>query len=171
MTNALSGAFLIGLATLLLGCGEESDEVPVSVRLERATAFRQACASAELLRTAQDDVATLESMAAVAASDNPTSPARATLQFARVFHRHAELRAGAYALLDSAARHSPTPADSQRFIQRAAAYSITYPAPGSVEDNVIRSYETKLGAILSDNDHRCNWDIPGMTPTGQAPSR
>jgi hypothetical protein len=85
-----------------------------------------------------------------------------TLQFARVFQRHAEVRATAYALVDSAANHAASSADSSQYLQRAGGFAINYPREGTVEANVLNSYETKFAEIMLDNEHRCNWDIPGL---------
>ncbi|HUE95065.1 MAG TPA: hypothetical protein VMN39_00305, partial [Longimicrobiaceae bacterium] len=80
--------------------------------------------------------------------------------FTRAYHAHAELRAVAYAHLDSAVNHASTSADSARYLERAAAITVRLPQPGTVEGNVITSYTTNLTTMLRDGNHPCNWDIP-----------
>ena len=132
--------------------GEAEEETAASTASEGAAlAARHACAAEELVRTAADDLATIESgFSAGAAPEGLTA-------FARAFLQHAELRHLAYAHLDSAANHSATPADSTRHFQASERIQIVPPRAETVEANVINSYAQKAAAILADADHPCNW--------------
>jgi hypothetical protein len=154
------------LSLTFAACDEGGDRPPDPEQLAfREAAWRQACAARALEEIARSDIETLE--AAMTAFD-PADPvaeisrmaAGAALEFGRAFHRHAELRNRAYAHLDSAVNVARTPADSATYIERAGAFSIRAPDPGSVEANVIADYEQRIAAILGDEDHRCTWDTP-----------
>ncbi|HUE95567.1 MAG TPA: hypothetical protein VMN39_02860 [Longimicrobiaceae bacterium] len=155
------GILLLIIATFLTGCREETEvPVPPAVLLQRAAAFRQACAARELAAAAAEDLAILEELSDPGGSELMQVAARGAADFARAYHRHAELRVGAYALLDSAVNFATTTADSARYVERAGAFTVLLPQEGTVEANVLRSYQAKFSAILGDDDHRCNWDIP-----------
>ena len=141
---------LICFAAACAGEAEEEAAEP-AISGEAALAARHACAAEELLRTAADDLATIEAgFASGAAPEGLTT-------FARAYLQHAELRYLAYAQLDSAANHSATPEDSTRHFQASERIQIVPPAAGSLEANVINSYAQKAAAILADADHPCNW--------------
>ena len=110
-------------------------------------AARQACIAQRLALRAEDELQTLQQMMAA------TGP----LAFQEAYAQHASLRISAYSQVDSALNHARSPEDSTRHIERAQAYEIRRPEPGSVEENVIRSYERNLAAVLGDADHPCNW--------------
>jgi hypothetical protein len=161
----LIGGLVVFLAVIASACDARtpSGDAP-ELRHQRLAAFRQACAARDLLLRAEDDMYTLGAvLAGVEATDDPPLGrgfAHATYEFARAFHQHAELRARAYAYLDSAVNHSASPTDSVRYIERAATFTIRLPAGGTVEANVLDRYQRELTATLADADHRCNWDLP-----------
>ena len=142
------------LICLAAACGEEGGEQEAAgsgMTEAQALAARHVCAAEELVRTAADDLATIEAgFASGAAPEGLTTYARAFLQ-------HAQLRYAAYAHQASAATHSATPADSTRHAQTSDRIQINPPAQGTVEANVINSYAQKATAILTDADHPCNW--------------
>ena len=170
MTSKQRVVDLLALALVLGGCGDaDVDEVPPDVLLERASAFRQACASQEIAATAQENLEMLESTTALMQQPDtipgPGAPLSvAAVEFSRAYVRHAELRSTVYAFLDSAVKHAERSEDSTRYVQRANAFTIRPPDPGTVEANVIESFEENIIRILADDDHRCNWDIPALRP-------
>jgi hypothetical protein len=151
------------LLAFVASCGDQG-EAP-EVRAQRESVHRQACVAGVLAERADDNVRTL--VEALSSSD-PADPIaqitrRATesaLDFARAYQRHAELRVGAYGYLDSAVNRSKTPADSARYADRASSFLIRIPAEGTVEANVMNSYQNDFLALLSDPNHPCNWDFP-----------
>ena len=142
------------LFLLSASCGEPEAEVPAEVRAARNTAARYSCAAQELAAEAAEDARILASTFGGGAAPNVGN---AALSFARAFEQHALLRAAAYAQTDSALNHASTSRDSSRHEAAAARFEIRVPAPGSIEANVIRSYEQKLTAIVGDPDHPCSW--------------
>jgi hypothetical protein len=166
MMRGTTAFLILASVTVVAACGDRAARVESpEVRFERESAFRQACAARLLAQRAQNDLQLLE-MASLGA--DPSDPAaeisrRATaaaVEYARAYERHAELRAGAYANLDSAVNHAETTADSTRFVQRAGSYSLRLPAEGTVEGNVLNSYQADLSSLLADVNHPCNWDFP-----------
>jgi hypothetical protein len=161
--GSLRAAPAVALAVLLCGCGDSNDGPTPEQLAERGQAFRDACASISILRTAADDLAVIEAaFATVDPSDAGAvfgqRAAAAAHDYSRAYLAHAELRAGALTSLDSAVNHSRTPADSIRFTERAASYILRTPLSGTIEANVLTSYDAALVEILADPDHRCNWD-------------
>jgi hypothetical protein len=156
------------LATLFAsGCGDRAPRPePPEIRFERVAAYRQACVSRILLTSAAEDLETLSEAARNVDAADPLGEfsrraTAAALTFAEAYHRHAELRALAYAQLDSAVNHAATAADSIRHLERASAFSsVRVPAEGTVEANVFISYQEGFGGLLGNPDHPCNWDIP-----------
>lgn len=165
----MRSAMMTAAALLMLGgcgdqpAGEAAEDSPVNLA-ERRGAYRQACVAEDLAAQAEDDILTLEEVAAGAGSDPVASlsarAAESALEFSRAYQRHAELRAAAYAHLDSAINHSVTTADSARYAQRAESFSIRAPQAGTVEENVFLSYQTNFIQLLQDEDYPCNWDLP-----------
>ncbi len=160
--SLLAFALVLGAA----GCGDRGPrgESP-EVRLQREGAFRQACAARLLAQRADSDLQLLESSYATVDPADPVAEIsrRATLsaiEFSRAYQRHAELRVSAYAYLDSAVNHAASAADSARYIQRAGSFSPRFPAEGSIEGNVLSSYQANLLALLENVNHPCNWDFP-----------
>ena len=146
------------------GVGGEAEESPELLN-QRRLAYRQACATGQLLSIANEDVLTLEDVAANASFEGPLAEinrraSAAALEYARAYQQHAELRAAAHAALDSAVNHSATRADSARYVERAGSFTIRSPLAGSVEENVIRSYVENYTSLLGNPDHPCNWDLP-----------
>lgn len=139
---------LIGAAA----CGGGEPEEPAGRTRQQQLAARHACAGEKLAGEAQEDLALLEQTmsAAPGAGDAATS-------FARAFAQHAQLRAAAYAQTDSALNHAGSPQDSAQHMAAATRFEIRAPRAGTVEANVMRSYEEKLNAVLVDDDHPCNW--------------
>jgi hypothetical protein len=135
-------------------CGSETEEEAAAgsrMTEEQALAARHACAAEELVKTAEDDLATIEQgFASGVAPEGLTT-------FARAYLQHARLRYVAYSQQDSAVNHSSTPEDSARHARTANRIQIVPPAEGTMEANVINSYSQKAAAILADADHPCNW--------------
>jgi hypothetical protein len=139
---------LFGLLLPALFACAPDDSGPTPEQLEeRRMAARQACIAQRLALRAEDELQTLQQMMV----------ASGPLGFQQAYAQHADLRLSAYAQLDSALNHARSPEDSLRHMERAAAYEIRRPEPGSVEENVIVSYERNLAAVLGDADHPCNW--------------
>jgi hypothetical protein len=161
-----TGWLLAGVAVSVVACADRArGPESVEVRFERVAAYRQACAARVLAERAQDDLETLTGTFDALDPDDPISQIAsrttgAALSFGRAYNDHAQLRATAYAYLDSAVNHSATAADSVRYIDRAGRFSIRLPAEGTVEANVFTNYQENLAALLSNPDHPCNWDIP-----------
>ena len=158
---------LLLLATAaLVGCteGGERAETPETLN-ERRAAYRQACVAEALATQAADDIATIEGVLANIDTTNPLAEVNrmasaAALEFARAYEAHANLRRSAYAYMDSAVSHSRTTADSARFLERASSFTIRSPGAGTVEENVLVSYQADFTAMLQNGDHPCNWDLP-----------
>ena len=140
----------LGLASS--ACQEREAGAPAEVSAGKALAARHACIGQELARQAADDLSTLEQTMAAA-----PGAGQAATTFARAFSQHAQLRATAYARIDSSVNHSPTTADSTRHAEVASSIQIRRPTAESVEANVATSYDQKLSALLADTDHPCNW--------------
>ncbi|MQA88779.1 MAG: hypothetical protein GEU90_00895 [Gemmatimonas sp.] len=158
---------IVGLTMMVVAaCDAPEDRGPTPAQLAlRENAWRQACAARELVAIAESDVVTLEGTIGGLDRADPVgsislSAAAAALEFGNAFYRHAELRTRAFAQLDSAVNYAEATADSTRYVERAAAYTIRVPEPGTVEANVVDSYVERFEAILADDDHRCNWDTP-----------
>jgi hypothetical protein len=134
------------LVSLLACAGDEEGPSPQQLE-EREVASRQACIAERLASRASDELRTLEGFGAV------TGP----LAFQQAYTQHADLRLAAYAQLDSALNRASTPDDSLRHERAAGGYQLRIPESGSVEENVIRSYETNFAVIFNDSDHPCNW--------------
>lgn len=132
-------------------CGEPAGEPAEETNPQAALAARRACAAEELETQAADDLETLRSGFAGGAA-----PVGLTT-FATAYLQHAQLRRVAYARSDSAINHAADAQDSVRHARAAAELRITPPREGTVEANVIASYNQKAAAILADADHPCNW--------------
>jgi hypothetical protein len=161
----LPAASILVLAALA-GCREEVRlQLPQEIRAEREMAYRQWCVAAYIADEADEDLEILEATLANLLQGPDAGPMSqqatgAAIEFSRAYLQHAELRASAYANLDSAVNHSATSADSARFVSRAAAFSILLPQEGTVERNVLEAWQNNFVEMLRDEDHRCNWDIP-----------
>ncbi|HUE95932.1 MAG TPA: hypothetical protein VMN39_04705 [Longimicrobiaceae bacterium] len=154
---------LAGLGMGALGCGDGAREASPEVMERREMTYRVACASRHLVAEATENEQMLEATLANADSssvEGQLTVRTSVLDFARAYGHHADLRAGVYAYLDSAVNHAATPADSARYAQRAGAFSTRRPTAGSIEENVIASYDRNIGAVLANEDHPCNWDLP-----------
>jgi hypothetical protein len=140
------------LICAMAACGDSEGEAAVEERSPQAVlASRHACAAEELARTADEDLATIQSgLGAAGAVEGLTA-------FARAYQQHAELRLLAYAKTDSALNHSRDSQDSTRYAQAASELQIILPRAGTLEANVMASYDQKAAAILADADHPCNW--------------
>lgn len=134
------------LCCSVLACGDDAGPTPEQIET-RDVAARQACISTRLAQRAVDELQTLENLLGNAGP----------VGFQRAYEQHASLRLAVFAQLDSALNHSATAEDSTRHAAAARGIQIRLPTPGSVEDNVIRSYETNFAAIFNDSDHPCNW--------------
>lgn len=144
--NRLSSLGLL-LVFVVASCASD-DDGPSAAQLEQQNAAaRDACIAERLLLRAQDELQTLV--------DLQVGPA--PLAFQQAYTQHADLRHTSLALLDSAYNHARSPADSTRYADASRGYEIRLPEAGSVEDNVLRSYETNFFQILDDEDHPCNW--------------
>lgn len=144
-------------------CDRGTEEVPPEVRAARQQARRLACLSAEMARTADEDLRTLEETLASTGTGPASAPARiaaqAAISYADVYRQHALLREAAAAQADSALSRSATSADSLRHERQAEQFVISAPEPGTIEANVIIDYERKIAVLLADQDHPCNWDL------------
>jgi hypothetical protein len=149
-----NSAILSLLCVAVVACGDQAAG-PTPEQIEtRDVAARQACISARLAQRAADELETLEQMTGNVG----------VIAFQRAYEQHATLRLAAYAQLDSAVNHSPTPEDSARHAAIAEGFQIRAPGRESVEENVIRSYETNFAVIFNDPDHPCNWESELNSP-------
>ena len=143
---------LLLVASPLAACGESEPEAPNETSQAQQSAARHACAAERLSADAADDLQTLESTRGAGGG-----AASAATTFARAYAQHAQLRAAAYAQTDSALNHSTSAQDSTARLQAAEQFEIRNPQPGSLEANVMTSFDEKLSAVLADADHPCNW--------------
>lgn len=155
----------LALAVMQLAGCDRGPEIPPEVRQRKVEAYSTACAARELLARANDDLETLEATAAAADPSTPEgqvtlSTSQALLEFSRAYQHHAELRSSAFSHVDSALNRSATPADSARYMQLASQFTIRTPIEGTVEANVMASFERNMAEILTNPDHPCNWDLP-----------
>jgi hypothetical protein len=138
---------------LLAACGGER---PTAEQREaRTEARRQACIAEALQSRGRVRVARLDTMLAQMPGGGTSPGLRAPHTFAQVYATYADLRAHEAAYVDSAA-HSESKEDSTRFVQSAASFRVNRPAPGSVEENVIRDYQRDLAASRQNPEHPCN---------------
>ena len=155
-TPALLCVFL-----LLTGCGVFGDREPDEQTATRQEAMRRACIANELSQKSDDELKTLQQttgeIGGAMGARLPQSAASAALAFARAYNQHAMLRTAAYAQVDSALNHSPTPTDSTRHAENAAKFELAAAEPGTVEANVISNYEQRFAVIYNDPRHPCNW--------------
>lgn len=138
---------LVLLCAALAACAGEPDGPTPDQLAARENAARDACVAARLQQRAADELATLEQLAG---SGNLTA-------FQRAYENHAALRLTVAAHLDTALNHSAGSEDSAAHAAAAQRIQIRSPDPESLEENVIRSYETNAATIFSDPDHPCNW--------------
>lgn len=138
-------------------CEEEAEGVPEEVEQARDLAARHACIAEELAEDAAEDLQILQQAFGSQQGSGTGEAAGAAATFARAFLQHAQLRYAAYAQTDSAFNHSVGREDSLRHEQIAARYEISAPEPGTLEANVIQSYDEKLARRLADPDLPCNW--------------
>lgn len=137
---------------LLAACG--GSRPTAEQREARTEARRQACIAEALQSRGRVRVARLDTM--LAQMPGGGSPGmRAPHTFAQVYATYADLRAHEAAYVDSAV-HSESKEDSTRFVQTAVSFRVNRPAPGSVEENVIRDYLRDLSASRENPDHPCN---------------
>lgn len=137
---------LLGVAAVA-ACADEQTGPPSEQLLMRQHAAREACITERLALRAHDELQTLEELGVVSGP----------VEFQRVYTHHADLRRAASAHADTALNHAATTADSARHARVASEFQIRLPEEGSVEANVIRSYEGNFAAIYNDADHPCNW--------------
>lgn len=142
-----SASLALLLLFLVVSCATDADGVSEEQLRQQSAAARDACIAERLFLRAQDELETLAQL--------QVGPA--PLGFQQAYTQHAELRFTSLALLDSAYNHARDPADSSRYETASRGYEIRLPEAGSVEDNVLRSYENNFFQILEDEDHPCNW--------------
>lgn len=141
--SVLAGALLLATAA----CSPD-DAGPTPEQLEaRDLAARSACIAERLVQRADEELRTLEEL----------QMAPGPLGFQRAYLQHAELRLRSLALADSALNSARSPADSAALDSASRAVRLRLPEPGSVEENVIRSYENNFLTLITDEDHPCNW--------------
>lgn len=138
-----AGAILLTAAA----CAAD-DTGPTPEQLEaRDLAARSACVAERIAQRADEELRTLEEL----------QMAPGPLGFQRAYLQHAQLRLRTLALADSALNHARSSADSVTLDSASRAVRLRLPEPGSVEENVIRSYENNFLTLINDEDHPCNW--------------
>lgn len=146
---------------LLAACGGER---PTAEQREaRTEARRLACISEALQSRGKVRVARLDTMLAQIPGGSPGLGA--PHKFAQVYATYADLRAHEAAYVDSAA-HSESKEDSTRFVQAAGSFRVNRPAPGSVEENVIRDYQRDLALSRQNPEHPCNRLVDDVAEKG-----
>lgn len=135
------------LCATLAACAGEPDGPSPEQLAARENAARDACVAARLHERAVDELATLEQIAGNSG----------IIGFQRAYESHAQLRLAVAAQIDTALNHASGSEDSAAHAAAAERIQIRAPDPESVEENVIRSYETNAAAIFGDPDHPCNW--------------
>ncbi|HEX2189430.1 MAG TPA: hypothetical protein VHG51_11055 [Longimicrobiaceae bacterium] len=163
MTLRLPASLLLA-AALLAACERAPAEDPAR-REARVAASRNACVAEELAIRARENLASLDTMAAM--SGGLQGPMRAPLEYATVAWNFAELRHSALAHMDSAVS-APTPGDSTRYAQRAAQYVVRPAEPGTVDANAAAEWQRNFAAARSNPAHYCNREPLG--PQGGAGS-
>lgn len=139
---------LLPIALVVAAACADDETGPSEEQLQtRELAAREACITERLALRAQDELQTLEQLMVVSGP----------IEFQRAYAHHATLRRTASAHADTALNHAATPADSARHAGLAQDFQIRLPEAGSVEANVIQSYDTNFAAIFNDADHPCNW--------------
>ncbi|MDQ3389089.1 MAG: hypothetical protein M3483_06240 [Gemmatimonadota bacterium] len=133
------------LGCLLLGACRDESESPERVAARRDAGLN-ACIAEELAVEAREKEATIEPMAQVM-----TGP----YTYARVYRERAEVEMQRLALADSAL-HAANPGDSAGFAMRAATYSLSNPAGGSVEENAARAYYRDFAGLRANTEHFCH---------------
>lgn len=141
----------LALVTLTAACGR--DGPTPEQREARNDARIVSCIAEELQARGRMRLAQLDTM--MAQSGVSASAARAPHTFAQVYATLAEVRAHETAYLDSAV-HAEARADSVRFDSISGTFRVQEPSPGSVEENVRRSYMRDFAAARLNPDHPCN---------------
>lgn len=154
MTLRTAAALLV--LTVVLGACERAAGEDPERRAARVAAARNACVAEELTIRARENLASLDTLAAM--SGGLEGPLRATYTFAVVYRNFAELRSSALAYMDSA-MVADTPADSTRFAQRAAQFVVRPGEPGTLDGNVSQEWERNFATTRGDPNHYCNTSI------------
>ena len=152
-------AAALALATLAAACGR--DRPTPEQRQARSDARVVACVAEQLQGHARLRLARLDTLAQM--SNSPLAGARGPHTFAQVYLALAEVRAHESAYVDSAL-HAEARADSVRYDSLAATFRVRPPSPGSVEENVRRTYLQDFASLRLDPDHPCNRLVEGERP-------
>ncbi len=108
-------------------------------------------------RRAHANLATLDTLMASSRGEEAGVPSfvGAPHAYAAAYATYADLRAHEAAYRDSA-YSAPSRDDSLRFARTGASYRVTRPAPGSLEENVQRSYAGEFAFARQDPEHVCS---------------
>ncbi|MEW5927181.1 MAG: hypothetical protein AB1941_06845 [Gemmatimonadota bacterium] len=150
-----TAAALLALPALLAACGGDPGESPQR-RESRVAAARNACVAEELTIRARENLANLDTLAA--AGGGVAAGMRAVYEYAAVYRNYAENRNSALAYVDSA-MSSRTPADSTRYMQRAAQFVVRPAEPGTLDGNVAEEWQRGFAGARANPAHYCNTSI------------
>lgn len=159
-------ASLLLLASALLAACERAPAEPPARREARVAASRNACVAEELAIRARQNLASLDTIAAM--SGGLQGPMRAPHEYATVAWSFAELRHSALAYMDSALS-APTPGDSARYARRGEQFVVRPAEPGTVDANVAAEWQRNFATARTNPAHYCNQETP--EPRRQARER
>ncbi|HEV2149310.1 MAG TPA: hypothetical protein VGR37_18045 [Longimicrobiaceae bacterium] len=154
---------LLALPLVLAACGRDAGE-DRERRETRVAASRNACVAEELAIRARENLASLDTIAAM--GGGVEGPMRAAYTYAQVYRNLAELRHSSMAYVDSALG-APTPADSARYMQRAAQFSVRAPEPETVDANVAAEWRRNFATTRGNPEHYCNQAPPPQAEKGR----
>ncbi len=113
-------------------------------------------------------MANLDTLAA--AGGGVAAGMRAVYEFAAVYRNFAELRSSALAYVDSATS-ARTPADSTRYVQKAAQFVVRRGEPGTLDGNVAEEWQRSFATARGNPAHFCNTSVGDGEGGGEGEAR
>lgn len=149
-------ALVVALLLAAAACAGEREPTEAQ-RAARREARRDACVTDAMQRRAHANLATLDTLMASSRGEDGGVPSfvGAPHAYAAAFATYADLRAHEAAYRDSA-YSAASREDSLRFARTGASFRVSRPAPGSLEENVRRSYAAEFASARQDPEHVCN---------------